>query len=193
MADQGHLVVVVGASGAGKDSVLRYAAQTLAGDPRFVFPRRIITRAANPQNEDHATVDAGKFNVMAAAGEFALHWEAHELKYGVPASIVGDLDQGRVVSVNVSRAIVAAAAASFPQTAVAEVVASPEACARRIAARGRESFEAALARGRRTVPRPAVAIPWFKIDNNGPVEFAGESFCSFLESLLHGEAKRRHA
>ena len=42
----GRLVLVVGPSGAGKDSVLRHAGERLAGASRFVFPRRVVIAAA---------------------------------------------------------------------------------------------------------------------------------------------------
>ena len=38
-------MLVVGPSGAGKDAVLRVARERLAGDRRFVFPSRVVTRA----------------------------------------------------------------------------------------------------------------------------------------------------
>jgi len=42
------LVLVVGPSGAGKDSLLKAAREEFRGDPRIGFARRVITRPADP-------------------------------------------------------------------------------------------------------------------------------------------------
>ena len=109
----GRLVLVVGPSGAGKDSILRYAMACFAGDDRFVFPRRCITRFVDVAAEDHDLIDEQTFDVLAAQGAFALKWEAHGLKYGVRSDINKELAQGGVVSVNVSRTIIAEIADSL--------------------------------------------------------------------------------
>ena len=82
----GALVLVVGPSGAGKDTLIAAARTALAGDGRFVFPRRIITRSAS-RWEDHDTLDEAQFSAALAAGQFAAHWRAHGLYYALPVSI----------------------------------------------------------------------------------------------------------
>ena len=55
----GLLVLVVGPSGSGKDTLMAGAAQALAGDARFRFVRRVVTRPAT--EEDHEVIDAEGF------------------------------------------------------------------------------------------------------------------------------------
>lgn len=143
------LVLVVGPSGAGKDTLINAARSELADNPRFVFPRRVVTREAVAALEDHDTVTPAEFALQAANGAYALSWEAHGLRYGLPASIVDDIAAGRVVVMNASRAMVAAAKAKFPGTIAVLVEATPAVRASRLAGRGRESaseIEARLAR-----------------------------------------------
>src|ERR1700733_8682480 len=143
------LVLVVGPSGAGKDTLLNAARDALSGNPRFRFVQRVITRPADPAGEDHEPVTEAEF----IARDFALHWQAHGLRYGIPADVADDVASGVVVVANVSRAVIAEAAARFP-VRVIEVTAPPRILAERLAVRGRETEADIAARLARTVPLP---------------------------------------
>ena len=108
------LVAVVGPSGAGKDTLLAGARARLAGDARFRFVRRGITRPADPGGEDHDPLTQTAFARLRDAGGFALWWEAHGLLYGIPRDIEADLAAGRVVVANLSRAARLAREAALP-------------------------------------------------------------------------------
>lgn len=151
---QGRLVLVVGPSGAGKDSLIAGARLALSDDPRVVFPRRLVTRAANAA-EDHATLSPEEFGRGLAAGSFPLHWQAHGLSYALPSSVRDDLEAGRAVVANVSRAVLADARSRFPAVTVVEITAPVALRAERLAGRGRESREDIAARLAR---QPAAAV-----------------------------------
>jgi ribose 1,5-bisphosphokinase len=162
------LVLVVGPSGAGKDTVLGIARQALAGDPRFRFVRRVITRPAEAGGEDHEAVSEAVF----ATRPFALQWQAHGLRYGIPEEVINDLARGLVVVANVSRGVIAQAAQRF-STLVIEVTAPPDILARRLAERGRETAEDVARRLVRDVPIPP-HVPVDTVVNDGtPAEAAG--------------------
>jgi phosphonate metabolism protein PhnN/1,5-bisphosphokinase (PRPP-forming) len=140
------LFLVVGPSGAGKDTLMDGVRAALAGDHGFRpgfrtggirFVRRVITRPPGP-GEDHEPVTADEFVRRREAGGFALHWNAHGLDYGIPADIADDLRTGRVVVANVSRGVIAQAAACF-QVVVLQITAPPAVLAGRLAGRGRET------------------------------------------------------
>jgi phosphonate metabolism protein PhnN/1,5-bisphosphokinase (PRPP-forming) len=135
MVASGILVLVVGPSGAGKDTLMEGARAALVGDSRFVFVRREITRPAGAGGEDHVVVTADEF--AARRDHYALSWEAHGLGYGIPCDIAAELEAGRIVIANVSRTVIPRAAARFP-VLVMEITASPAVLAARLAARGRE-------------------------------------------------------
>ena len=82
----GRLVLVVGPSGAGKDTVIAGTKAACADDPGIVFSRRVVTRPAS-ETEDHDTLDDAAFDRAAKAGEFAFWWQAHGLKYGIYAPL----------------------------------------------------------------------------------------------------------
>jgi ribose 1,5-bisphosphokinase len=133
----GCLVLVVGPSGAGKDTLIDLARATLRGDPSVVFPRRVVTRAA--AGEPHDTMDPDAFERAARAGAFALTWDAHDLRYGIPADIDAHIRASRTVVCNVSRTIVAQARERYAEVRVVLVTAPPEVLAARLAARARGS------------------------------------------------------
>ena len=144
----GWLILVVGPSGAGKDTLLAHAREGCHADPNIVFPRRMVTRPASSA-EDHATVSAEAFEAMAAAGGFALWWRAHELSYGVPSSIDDDIRAGRTIVCNVSRTIIAPARALYARVAAVLITAPADIRAARLAQRSRESADSVADRLRR--------------------------------------------
>ena len=185
---QGHLVLVVGPSGAGKDSVLRGARAILAGNRRMVFPRRFVTRLADASAEDHHTMTDMEFAIAVAKDAFALWWTAHGNRYGIGRSIDLDIAAGCVVAVNCSRTAIAEAADRFAQLTVVEITAPPEVLVSRIVARGRETREQALARFARATPPFPEGLNVVSIVNAGPLDDAVDRFCRVLQSLKHAGA-----
>jgi ribose 1,5-bisphosphokinase len=131
----GRLVLVVGPSGAGKDTLIDLARATLRNDPCVVFPRRVVTRAA--AGEPHDTMDPDAFERAARAGAFALTWDAHDLRYGIPADIDGHIRAGHTVVCNVSRTIVAESRERYAEVRVVLVTAPAEILMARLDARAR--------------------------------------------------------
>jgi ribose 1,5-bisphosphokinase len=134
----GRLILVVGPSGAGKDTLIAGARAACGHDPAVVFPRRVVTREATA-DEDHATAAEETFRRAAAAGEFTLWWEAHGLCYGIPCSVDHDIRAGRHVVCNVSRTVIALARMRYRSVLVVHVTAPEHVLQARLASRGRTS------------------------------------------------------
>ncbi len=162
------LILIVGPSGAGKDTLMSGARERLGGDARYRFVRRTITRPGQIGEEAHDSAGEQDFELRREGGEFALTWRAHGLRYGIPADIAVDLAGGRVVIANVSRAVVAEAAARFP-VSVIEVSAPADVLARRLAARGREDAVDVARQLSRAIELP-LPVDRQSVVNDGTVE-----------------------
>lgn len=181
---RGMLVLVVGPSGAGKDSLLRYAARSLADEPRIGFPRRVITRPCRDDAETHDSVTPEEFAAARDEGRFALHWRAHGLCYGIPSSIIADLELGRTLAINVSRRILAEACGRFRPVTIFHVTAPPRLLAERLGARGREAPSDVGARIARAAPGLPEGVKVVAIENTMTIEVGGARFGRALLELL---------
>ncbi|HXA72014.1 MAG TPA: phosphonate metabolism protein/1,5-bisphosphokinase (PRPP-forming) PhnN [Stellaceae bacterium] len=180
MPASGTLILVVGPSGAGKDTLIAGARAALKGDARFVFPRRAITRSQLAGGEDNETMTPGAFAAAMAAGAFALAWRAHGLSYGIPVAIEAALGQGRHVVANVSRSVIPEARQRYQPLRIVEASAPIEVLAERLAARGRESSSDIAQRLARASPIPVEGPEVTRISTTGS---AAESLEKFLEIL----------
>lgn len=178
----GRLWCLVGPSGAGKDTVI---AAALKARPALHWARRAITRPAVTGDEPYQGLSPAAFDARLAAGEFAVHWRAHGLAYGVPRAELAPLDQGRDVIFNGSRRALDAIRAALPGVQVLHLTARPQTLARRLAARGRESAGQLAER----LARPSAPLPGaVEIANDGPLD---QTLAALLAALDSGARCRR--
>lgn len=176
MIGPGRLVLVVGPSGAGKDTLIGLAQAASEGDQRLIFPRRVVTRDPSVF-ENNEPVSPTQFGQMLARGDLAFQWEAHGLRYGLPRSIVDEIRSGSAVVVNASRTIIESARRSYANVIVVLVTAPSGVLAQRIASRARTSDGRLDDRIRRTV---SVALPDVIINN---VERAEDHAIELLNAI----------
>jgi len=164
----GRLVLVVGPSGAGKDTLLGLARAACADDGEIVFPRRVVTRQASVF-EDNRQLTADAFRQALTQGEFAMHWQAHGHCYALSSAIDDDIRAGRTVVANVSRTVIDAMRRAYADVTVISITAPPEVLAERLAVRARGSDGQIETRLRRTIDG-AMAVPDITIRNVGSAE-----------------------
>ncbi|MCB1503090.1 MAG: phosphonate metabolism protein/1,5-bisphosphokinase (PRPP-forming) PhnN [Bauldia sp.] len=177
---RGRLILVVGPSGAGKDSLISWCKARLAGDPAVIFPRRVITRADGDDSEAHEAVDEAGFAARLARGDFALHWRAHGLAYGIPRSVADDLAEGRTVVANVSRAVIAEARDRLAPVTVVTVTAPAALLAERLRRRDREATEAIAARLDRAAAYAVSGPDVVVLDNSGSLDAGGMALMGII-------------
>ena len=164
----GRLILVVGPSGAGKDTLISLARAACADDGTIVFARRVVTREATA-SEDNEQVSLEAFRQSCADSGFAMHWEAHGHSYGLPRAIDDDIRAGRTVVANVSRTVVEAMRRAYAHVTVVSITAPSDILAERLAARARSSDGQIEHRLRRAVGD--AAAPDATIINVGSVEY----------------------
>jgi ribose 1,5-bisphosphokinase len=180
LALMGTWVFVCGPSGAGKDSVIAWARERLAGDSRVVFARRLITRPAQP-GSDHEPVTPGEFDALLQRGQLAWHWRSHGFDYGIPRRYARQAAWDRVVVINGSRGHLAGI---HPEPGIhrVRVEAPADRLAARLHQRGRDSapsIEQRLARNDRFADLDADLV----ISNDGELCQAGERLLHYLQGL----------
>lgn len=176
----GRLILVVGPSGAGKDTLLRLAKAACADDPDIVFARRMITRAASVF-EDNEEVSSDAFRDALARDEYAIHWEAHGHCYALPRAIDDELRAGRTVVANVSRTVMGATRRVYANVTVVSITAPPQVLAERLAMRSRSSDGKIEQRLGRTVDE-TLSAPDVTIVNVSSAEYHARQLVRIIKS-----------
>jgi len=178
----GHFFFVVGPSGAGKDSLLS-GALPLLKPGAFVLARRVITREAMADAEDHDSCSESSFLERQKNGDFLITWQAHGLFYGLPKSLLEHIERGVHVIANGSRNMIEALQHNVPSLRVIEVTAPTEVLRARLTARKRESAQDIEQR----LQRAALAMPQGMASQQVMNDMTLEIGISRLKAaLLHG-------
>jgi len=176
------LFYIVGPSGSGKDSLLRYARAHLAGDPEVVFAHRYITRPVELHGENHVTLTEAEFDARLGAGLFAMHWESHGLRYGIGQEIHLWLARGCHVVVNGSRAYLQQARNRYPELAAVWVEVSADVLEARLRARGRENAAQIVARMARAAQFRPDGDDVYVVRNDGALEQGGKQLLALINA-----------
>ncbi|MDA8350337.1 MAG: phosphonate metabolism protein/1,5-bisphosphokinase (PRPP-forming) PhnN [Pseudomonadota bacterium] len=174
-----RLIYVVGPSGAGKDTVLRWLATHQRPEARLHVARRTVTRPAGDASELHEPVTPAEFAQLLRAGAFALHWAANGLRYGIRCEELLALDNGSSVIVNGSRAALYETRRRYPEVFVVQITADMGVLRQRLLMRGRERPEVIESRLSRTARLPIVNVDAV-IRNEGTPEQAAVQFIALL-------------
>lgn len=180
---EGNLFYVIGPSGSGKDSLMRYARERLASDPGVVFAHRYITRPVELNGENHVALTEAEFDARLAAGLFAMHWGSHGLRYGIGREINLWLAKGCNVIMNGSREYLPEARRRYPKLTAILITVPPETLAERLRARGRETEDQIKRRIERAkqFARPSGHLEI--IENNADLSVAGERFVQLFSTV----------
>lgn len=180
----GRLFFVMGASGAGKDSVINAMRHRFNG--RLVVAHRYITRPASAGCENHVALSEAEFDLRLEREQFAMHWLANGLRYGIGLEVDNWLNAGMDVVVNGSRAYLPYARERYGnRLAVVWISVRPEILKQRLTKRGRETEREIAERLERAIHydamRPDDAI---QLNNSGSLDDTVEQLSTHFDQLL---------
>jgi ribose 1,5-bisphosphokinase len=176
----GFLILVIGNSGSGKDSIINGVLERYIQNKRKIhLVQRYITRLPS-ETEKNIPISPIIFKEMEKKGQFALKWHIYGLDYGVPIEIDKWLEVGDIALVNVSRTIVKEARKKYKNVKIIFIDVPFEMILKRLRDRGREDekkLEERIERARKNQKFPTAD---FIIDNSGDLETAINQFLDYL-------------
>lgn len=175
------LILVVGPSGSGKDTLLRGLKKQFNGNNCLDFVRRYITRPPD-SNEDNYYVDRNCFKILKHNDFFISDWKAHGNEYGIPrnALAAGNGIQRRLCSI--SRDAIADFEDVYDNVIVLQITASQDVLRQRLMGRGREKDEDVKKRLARA-EHPVHAKRLIVFDNSHSLEQSQRDFIALLAKL----------
>jgi ribose 1,5-bisphosphokinase len=176
------LFYIVGASGAGKDTLINYVRIKCNGSNKLIFAHRYITREPLIGNENHIYLTHEEFISRRYGNLFAMHWGSHGQQYGIGIEINKWMENGFSVVVNGSRQYLPEAERAYPELSVILIDASPSIISSRLSLRGRENETEIMNRIKRTTEITTDLSFHSRISNDGTVEKAGDELMRIISA-----------
>lgn len=167
------IILIVGASGVGKDSLIK----SLKNQTNINFVKRYITREPD-KNESNYYVDIEAFELLKNKDFFASTWQAHTNNYGIAKS---DIKDGLNI-ISISRSAIKDFEVLYENVTTINITVSREILQKRLEARGRESKEEIEKRLNRTY-KTIEAKNLIDFDNSESLENSSENFLELIKKI----------
>jgi phosphonate metabolism protein PhnN/1,5-bisphosphokinase (PRPP-forming) len=167
------IVLIVGASGVGKDSLLK----SIQNQTDAKFIRRYITREPDA-NESNFYLDENAFLQRQEQDFFLSTWQAHNNLYGIARPHI----EPGVNIISISRGAIKDFEKAYEDVTTIHITLSKEELEKRLRARGREDENAIQKRLNRTYPK-IEAKKLIEFDNSDPLKIASQNFLTLLQEL----------
>lgn len=187
-AETGLLIVIVGPSGAGKDTLLNEIRMDPSLAASLHFVKRAITRNFVQDAEKFWPMSTEEFIKAKERNVFCVTWEAHGLHYGVHQTAFDLVETGHIVVLNGARRALSDLQNTFKNMVVINITADPDVLAMRLVERGRE--DAAKISDRLKQQNLAVGPDFdvINIDNSGSLATALVNLKTTLKNLIDAQS-----
>lgn len=180
----GTLIYIVGASGAGKDSILNQCRAQLVEHLNTCIAHRYITRLADAGGENHVALTDVEFDCRKKRGLFKFDWQANALHYAIGSEVDQWLALGLNVIVNGSRRFLPEAKCLHPDLKAVYIDVDIDSLRQRLIARGRESLADIEQRLARHQQLTSEAVDYdLRINNNANLNAACDELLGYIEGL----------
>lgn len=185
MSEPGQLFYLMGASGAGKDSLIQFAKCHRAELRSIKYAKRYITRPADvTSDQNHHAIEPVEFDRLLKNGHFAMHWKRHGFQYGVSKEINLWLEEGKKVIINGSRQYYHKARRDYPKLHAILVQADQEILRKRLLMRRRDApgnIEKRMRWAEDFIKFEDQDELFTIINNNAALKIAGEKFLAIIQ------------
>lgn len=181
---KGLLIVFVGPSGSGKDTLLKALKKEYAAQDKTLFVERVITRPSSRETEDFKSVSVGEFHELEASGAFCLSWRAHDLYYGIPKMVHDHVEKGGIAFLNGARRALEQLVTVFPDSKIIQITVRTDVLEERLVKRGREDTEAIRKRLVNSAIEILAGLPVLTVDNSDDFEKALADLREIIKGLL---------
>jgi len=167
------IILIVGASGVGKDTILR----TIEDKINANFVKRYITRVPD-SNESNFYLDIDAFKTLKEKEYFISSWEAHGNFYAIARDHIKD----GVNIISISRGAIEDFENVFDDVTTVYITIPKELLIKRLHSRGRENMDQIIQRVDRSNQK-IVAKKLVEFDNSSRIETSIENFISLILSI----------
>lgn len=176
------IILIVGPSGVGKDTLLKEAQQSLCHNKEFNFVKRYVSRKPN-KDEDNYYIPKKLFSFLNKYSLFSSIWEAHGNLYAIAKESI--LYQ-KVNVISVSRGVVEDFESRYNDVTTIQITLSYEELKKRLMSRGREderAIQKRLERSFKTIKAKSLVT----FNNTEEIKISSEKFQILLQKLANDE------
>lgn len=169
------IILIVGASGVGKDTLMKEAKKDLK--KKFNFVRRYITRKPD-KSEKNFFLEDSAFNVLKDNDFFISSWDAHDNSYGISKNSI----KNKTNIISISRSKIEDFEKNFKSVYIINITLNEKDLRSRLIKRGRESIEEIQKRLDRKYDR-IDAKNLINFENNKSFEESRSDFINILKEI----------